>query len=156
MTNLESTPSTTAATPSFTELVDGVRATFNSGRTRPMTWRRRQLEGMLQMLKVHEQDFVDAIVSDLGRPVLEAFSADIGHARLQIKHVLKHFEQWARTEKVSPGLLSQPGTAEIIKEPLGVALVIAPWNYPVQLLLEPMAAAVITTRPTLVDPVKKM
>ena len=141
MTNLESTPSTTAATPSFTELVDGVRATFNSGRTRPMTWRRRQLEGMLQMLKVHEQDFVDAIVSDLGRPVLEAFSADIGHARLQIKHVLKHFEQWARTEKVSPGLLSQPGTAEIIKEPLGVALVIAPWNYPVQLLLEPMAAA---------------
>ncbi|NLA36914.1 MAG: aldehyde dehydrogenase family protein [Actinobacteria bacterium] len=141
MTDTAAATATTGSNPSFTELVDGVRETFNSGRTRPMAWRRRQLEGLIKMMKVHEQEFVDAIISDLGRPVLEAFSADIGHARLQIKYVLKHFEQWARTEKVNPGLLSQPGTAEIIKEPLGVALIIAPWNYPVQLLLEPMAAA---------------
>lgn len=125
----------------FAELVASVRSTFDDGRTRPMAWRRRQLESMLRMLKEHESDFVDAIQADLGRPVMEAFGADIGHARLQIRHTLKHFERWARPTKVSPGLLSAPATAEIMHEPLGVALVIAPWNYPIQLLLEPMAAA---------------
>ncbi len=133
--------STAASAPSFTELVDSVRATFDSGRTRPLQWRRRQLEGLLKMMKEHESDFVDAISADLGRPVMEAFAADIGHARLQIKHVLKHFEGWAKPTKVNPGALSQPAKAEIIHEPLGVALVIAPWNYPIQLLIEPMAAA---------------
>jgi len=131
--------STAASAPSFTELVDSVRATFDSGRTRPLQWRRRQLEGLLKMMKEHESDFVDAISADLGRPVMEAFAADIGHARLQIKHVLKHFEGWAKPTKVNPGALSQPAKAEIIHEPLGVALVIAPWNYPIQLLIEPMA-----------------
>ena len=143
MTDTAPAPASTdsAGAPSFTELVDSVRATFDSGRTRPMAWRRRQLEGLLRMMKEHESDFVDAVKADLGRPVMEAFAADIGHARLQIKHVLKHFEGWAKPTRVNPGMLSQPAKAEIIHEPLGVALVIAPWNYPIQLLIEPMAAA---------------
>jgi len=140
-TSANGNSSTPADAHPFGELVGSVRAIFDSGRTRPMQWRRRQLEGILLMMKEHETDFVEAIQADLGRPVSEAFAADIGHARLQVRHVLKHFEKWAQPTKASAGILSQPAKAEIIHEPLGVALVIAPWNYPVQLLLEPMAAA---------------
>lgn len=142
MTDTSSAPASDATTgPDFGELVAGVRATFDSGRSRPMRWRRRQLEGLLAMTHAGERELVDAIRADLGRPVAEAFSADIGHSRMQIAHVLKHFEKWARPTKVNPGALSRPGSAEIIHEPLGVVLVIAPWNYPLQLLIEPMAAA---------------
>ena len=129
------------AFPGFAEMVAAVRAVYDSGRTRPFSWRRSQLEAMLAMLADHETDFVDAIRADLGRPEAEAFGADIGHARMHIRHTIKHFEKWARPKRVHPGMLSLPGSAEVLPEPLGVALVIAPWNYPIQLLLEPMAAA---------------
>jgi len=99
------------------------------------------MRGLLAMLKDHEDDFIKALADDLGRPVAEAFAADIGVSRLHIKYMLKHFEGWTKSERVFPGLFSLPGSAEVIKEPLGVALIIAPWNYPIQLLVEPMAAA---------------
>ena len=126
----------------FGELVAGVRAVFATGRTRHMSWRREQLKGLLAMLEQHEDELVAAIQSDLGRPTIEAYTADVGHARLQIRHILKHFEAWAKDTKVFPGMLSMPGKAKVIHEPLGVALVMAPWNYPIQLLVEPIAAAV--------------
>ncbi len=118
-----------------------LRETFAGGRTRPLEWRKDQLKGLLAMMSDHEDALVSAIAEDLGRPVAEAFAADIGHARLHIKHTLKHLDSWARPEKVFPGLLGLPGTAQLVPEPLGVALVIAPWNYPIQLLLEPLAVA---------------
>lgn len=127
--------------PTFSELVADVRSVFNSGRTRSMSWRRAQLEALLRMMSEHEDELVGAISADLARPTAEAFGADIGHSRLHIRHTLKHFEKWARPDKVSPGLLAMPASAEVIHEPLGVALIIAPWNYPIQLLVEPMAAA---------------
>lgn len=130
----------TAAEP-YAELISGLRTTFDSGRTRPFSWRRTQLEGLLAMLGDHEDELVAALAEDLGRPTAEAFGADIGISRLHIRHTLKNFEKWARPTKVFPGFFSLPGTAEIVHEPLGVALVIAPWNYPVQLLVEPMSAA---------------
>ncbi len=136
-------PRTTSAVDQpFAELVAGVRAVFATGRTRHLSWRREQLQGLLAMLEEHEDELVAAIQSDLGRPTTEAYSADIGHARLQIRHILKHFEGWAKATKVFPGVLSMPGKAKVIHEPLGVALVMAPWNYPIQLLVEPVAAAV--------------
>ena len=143
MTDLSETPTvgTPSPDPSFAEIVAGVRATFESGRSRPIEWRETQLDALLLMLKQHQAEFVGAIREDLGRPVAEAFGADIGHATLAIKHLRKHTRSWAKPTKVFPGMMSLPGKAEIVPEPLGVALVIAPWNYPIQLLLEPMAAA---------------
>jgi len=132
---------TSAAVESYGELLTGLRATFASGRTRDMPWRRDQIRGLLAMLSEHESELVAALGQDLGRPVTEAFGADIGVARFHIRHVLKHFEDWAKPSKVFPGLLSLPGSARVVPEPLGVALVISPWNYPIQLLVEPMAAA---------------
>jgi aldehyde dehydrogenase (NAD+) len=129
-------------TADFSELVDGLRATFRSGRTRSIEWRREQLQAMHHMLVEHEADFVEALHADLGRPPLEAYAADIGTTKAEIKHALKHVASWAKPRRVNPGLTSMPAKARIIPEPLGVALIIAPWNYPIQLLLSPMVAAI--------------
>ncbi|HKY15885.1 MAG TPA: aldehyde dehydrogenase family protein [Microthrixaceae bacterium] len=140
----DTTASSTApgsARDSYAELIGQLRQTFESGRTRPAGWRRAQLQALLGLLSDHEAALIAALKEDLGRPVIEAFGADVGVSRLHIKYLLKHFEGWMRPTRVNPGLLSMPGRAEVIHEPLGVALVISPWNYPIQLLVEPMAAA---------------
>ena len=141
MTDTAAPQHSSHAVEAYGELIDGLRATFASGRTRPLAWRRKQIQGLLDMLANHEGEFIAALKADLGRPVVEAFAADIGISRPHLKHLLANLDRWAKPEKVSPGFRSLPATAEIIKEPLGVALVISPWNYPIQLLVEPLAAA---------------
>lgn len=141
----------------YREIVDGLRAEFRAGRTRSMAWRRAQLEGLLAMLNDHEDDFVRALQEDLGRPVLEAFTADVGASKQEIAHTLKHMERWAKPRRAGVPLTGLPGRARVVPEPLGVALVIAPWNYPIQLLLLPMAAALaagncVVAKPSEVSP----
>jgi aldehyde dehydrogenase (NAD+) len=135
------TASATTASGPYAQIVDGLRATFRTGHTRPLAWRKAQLEGLVRMLVEHEDDFVRALAEDLGRPTLEAFAADLGVVKVEIKHILKHLDGWAKPRKAALPITAQPGKATVVPEPLGVVLVIAPWNYPVQLLLNPMAAA---------------
>jgi aldehyde dehydrogenase (NAD+) len=132
-----------AAEPApFAELVAGLRATFRTGRTKDIEWRRTQLRAMIRMLDEHVDEFTAALQLDLGRHPLEAYSTDVGFTKAEIKYVLKHVASWAKPTKVMPGVTSMPARGRIIHEPLGVALIIAPWNYPIQLLLAPMAAAI--------------
>ena len=133
---------TDASTAGFEELLGHLRATFRSGRTRSIEWRKEQLRNIVRMLEENEKAFADALHDDLRRNEVEAYTADIGFTKAEVKHLLKHVASWAKPTKVIPGITSQPGRGRIIAEPLGVALVIAPWNYPVQLLLSPLAAAV--------------
>lgn len=125
----------------YAEILRGLRHTFASGRTRPLAWRTAQLDGLLRMLDDHEAELIEALHADLGRPATEALGADISHSRAEVAFIRKHVARWMKPRRVNPGLTSLPGTAKVISEPLGVALVIAPWNYPIQLLVEPLAAA---------------
>ena len=126
---------------SYGELIDGLRQVYESGRTRSLEWRKEQLRGLVKFLAEREAELTAALHADLGKPSFESFGTDIGVVRMHIRSLAKGIDKWSKPTKVFPGVLSLPGTAEIIHEPLGVALIIAPWNYPVQLLLEPMAAA---------------
>ncbi len=118
-----------------------LRATFESGRTRPLAWRQEQLAGLRRLLEEGDAELVEALRQDLGRPAMEAFVADIGHAKGELRHLAKHVERWMKPAKVRVPITAAPAKGWIQSEPLGVALVIAPWNYPIQLLLEPLAAA---------------
>jgi aldehyde dehydrogenase (NAD+) len=135
------TVSASTASESFAELIGELRANFESGRTRPLDWRKTQLQSLLRMLDDNEAEIVRAIQDDLRRHEIEAFVADVGHAKAEIRYLIKHLEAWAKPKKVRLSLTSLPGKGWIVPEPLGVVLVIAPWNYPVQLLVEPLAAA---------------
>ncbi len=126
----------------FGPLLSELRTTYSEGTTRPLGWRVEQLKGLLRLLDEGEADLLAALASDLGKPRLEGWSSDLAVTAAEVRYSLAHLKRWSRPERVRLPLLALPGRGSIQTEPLGVALVIAPWNYPVQLLLTPMASAI--------------
>ncbi|MFM7872568.1 MAG: aldehyde dehydrogenase family protein, partial [Actinomycetota bacterium] len=122
-------------------LVDHLRSTFESGHTRPLEWRRHQLQRMIAMLEENETRFLSALRTDLGKPEVEGYITDIAFITGEIKLMLKNLTKWNKPVKVPTPLVTKPARSRLLPEPLGVVLVIAPWNYPVQLLLVPAAGA---------------
>ena len=122
--------------------VASLRRTFDEGLTRPLDWRREELRAMRRMLAEGEGELMDALRHDLGKPAVEARLTDLSFVDAEIDVMLANLGRWARPERVAVPAVQQPGHATVVREPLGVALVISPWNYPVQLLLVPMAAAI--------------
>jgi aldehyde dehydrogenase (NAD+) len=121
--------------------LDHLRATFAGGVTRPLAWRVEQLRGLVRLIEENEEDLGIALAADLGKPRIEGWLTDLAITRMEIEHAIKELPTWMRPERVKVPMIAIPGRATIHREPMGVALVIAPWNYPIQLLLLPMAAA---------------
>jgi aldehyde dehydrogenase (NAD+) len=121
------------------DLVQRLRATFEAGTTRPLDWRREQLTRLRAMARECGSEFVEALRADFGKPEFEARAADIGQVTLEAGLALKKLKKWTRPERV--GWVPTSGRYQVIREPLGVVLVIAPWNYPVGLLLSPLVGA---------------
>lgn len=121
--------------------VERLRATFHSGRTRRLAWRRQQLQALRRLLDEREAEFAEALRQDLGKPALEALVTETGLVRGEIDLALRHLARWTRGERLPVPLSLQPASARIVPQPLGVVLVIAPWNYPLLLLAMPLASA---------------
>jgi aldehyde dehydrogenase (NAD+) len=143
---------TDATTTSPAATVAALRATYRSGVTRPLAWRRRQLEQMARMLEENEAEFLAALKVDLGKPVAEAFITDIAFVLGEIRGMVKHLAKWNRPKRVPSPLVTLPARSRLVPEPLGVVLVIAPWNYPVQLLLVPAAGAIAAGNTVVMKP----
>jgi aldehyde dehydrogenase (NAD+) len=136
------TPLTSAASDrSPAAVVADLRRTFDDGVTRPLEWRREQLRALDRLLSDGAHDLLHAMAEDMGKPAVEGQLTDLSIVSAEIGVMLRHLTRWARPERMPLPLAQQPGRATVVREPLGVALVIAPWNYPVQLLLVPVAAA---------------
>lgn len=123
-------------------LVADLRATFTLGLTRPLDWRLDQLRQVERLLRDGEGELLDALHADLGKPAVEAWATDIGFVAAEVRHMRRNLRRWLAPERAAVPLVLRPGRARVVREPLGVVLVIAPWNYPVHLLLLPMAAAI--------------
>ena len=123
-------------------LVASTRWAYDERITRPIEWRYEQLDALAAMLREHADRFTAALASDLGKSPTEVWTTEIGFSLNDIEHQRKHLADWAKPRKVRTPLTFQPGRSRIVPQPKGVALVIAPWNYPLQLLLAPMAAAI--------------
>ena len=130
-----------ATTRSIPDTVTHLRATFRSGRTRPLEWRLEQLAALVRLVEEREAEFAAALAQDLGRPPVEAWLADLAPVTAEAKHALKHLRKWTRPKRVPVPVSVQPGKAWYEYEPLGVALIIGPWNYPIHLLLAPLVGA---------------
>ncbi len=139
---MTSAPVTTSSDRSVPDTVTRLRATFRSGRTRPISWRLEQLEAIERMVAEREQDFLDALATDLGRPPVDAWLADLAPVKNESEHARRKLAGWLRPTKVPVPLGVQPGKAWYQHEPLGVVLIIGPWNYPIHLVLAPLVAAV--------------
>ncbi|MGW2813642.1 aldehyde dehydrogenase family protein [Streptomyces sp. NPDC001415] len=135
------------------EIVARLRATFRSGRTKPVEWRTTQLRRLREMLTIHGADLAQALHADLGKSSTEAFRTEIDFTVREIDHTLEHLAEWLRPESAPvPAHLGADATAWTQYDPLGVVLVIAPWNYPVQLLLTPMLGALASGNAVVVKP----
>ncbi|MEX1104917.1 MAG: aldehyde dehydrogenase family protein [Ilumatobacteraceae bacterium] len=130
------------ATPldSIPGIVDAARAEFTAGRTRPRAWRVATLTRLRALVQEHEERLLDALAADFAKPRFEAWVTEIGFVVSDIDHTLAHLDGWMAPQRVPTPLAFKPGTSRIVPEPVGVACVIAPWNYPFQLLVLPMIA----------------
>ena len=122
--------------------VAAARGAFAAGTTRPQAWRRATLERLRDLVQEREEQLLDALAADFGKPRFEAWTTELGYIASDINHTLAHLSAWMQPDRVGTPLAFKPGTSHVVAEPVGVACVIAPWNYPVQLLLAPMVAAI--------------
>jgi len=133
-------------------VVERLRAAFEGGHTRPLEWRRSQLQALERMLAERGDALVEALRADLGKPTLEAWATDVGAVRQEAALARKRLARWTRPEKVPTPLQVRPARSRIVREPLGVVLIIAPWNYPVQLLLAPLVGAIAAGNAAVLKP----
>lgn len=124
-----------------TTTIDRLRATFDSGRTADLGWRKRQLQGVIDLVRENEEQLSAALAADLGKPAFDTWLTELNLVKDEAAHAIKHLGGWAKRTKRSVPLVAQPAKAWTEPQPLGVVLIIAPWNYPLQLLLAPAVAA---------------
>ena len=115
---------------------------FLSGATLALPFRKQALRKLLQAMKQYEQPLAEALWTDLHKSYEEAYLTELSIVYGEIHNHLRHLSRWARPERKSSPLAIMPASSRIIKEPLGNTLIIAPWNYPVQLLLNPLVGAI--------------
>jgi len=154
MTLLETHRAESGSTPSLAirEAVEGARRAFDDGTTRPLAWRLQQLEGLARFLKEREEDILAVLAADVGKPKLEAYSTEIAYTATEIEDARRKVAKWMRPRKVSTPLVLQPGKSFVEAQPLGVVLVIAPWNYPLALLMGPLIAAIAAGNAAILKP----
>lgn len=133
---MENTP-----TDKIAALADAQRAYFRTEATLPADFRRTMLRRLGQALEQWERPLSDALWQDLHKSAQEAYLTELSIVRSEIRNHLRHLSEWMRTQRVATPLKLFPSRSGIVTQPLGSALIIAPWNYPVQLLLNPLVGA---------------
>ena len=119
-----------------------LRSHFNSGATRPLDTRRKALKALRRSIVAHEEELLAAMHADMRKPRFEAYLSDIGLLLGAIDQAVEHLKEWAAPQHISTPLALQVAESTVYREPLGVVLIVAPWNYPVLLLLSPLVGAV--------------
>ncbi|KQM15636.1 aldehyde dehydrogenase [Plantibacter sp. Leaf171] len=134
------------------DTVARLRQAFDRGATKPLAWRIRQLRAVKQLLLERGDELERALATDLGKSGTEAQITEIGLLISELDHTLKHLKRWVKPRRVAVPLTLAPASASVVAEPVGVVLVIGPWNYPVQLSLGPMIGALAAGNAVLLKP----
>ena len=123
-------------------IAEAQRTFFRSGATLDLKFRKEMLRKFLAAFEKWEKRLCEALWTDLHKSYEEAFLTEISIVKAEAKMHLRHLKSWAKRRKVSTPLKLFPSRSYVVKEPLGNALVVSPWNYPVQLLLNPLVGAI--------------
>lgn len=119
-----------------------LKTVFRSGRTRSLQWRRSQLAALQHMLLAHRKQWQQALAADLGKSAFDAWNTEISQVTAEISHTRKHLKSWLKSDRAKTPLALQPASSRVRHDPLGTVLIIAPWNYPLQLMLSPLVGAI--------------
>ncbi len=115
---------------------------FASGATRNYEWRKQHLQKLKGGLYKYEEEIYEALYKNLKKNKEECWITEIGFTIAEINNAIKNLRNWMAPNNVGTNLTNLPGKSYILSEPLGVVLIISPWNYPLQLLLAPLAGAI--------------
>ncbi|MGB7441978.1 MAG: aldehyde dehydrogenase [Coleofasciculaceae cyanobacterium] len=135
----------------ITDIVSQQRHFFSTGKTKDVNFRIEQLKQLRQVIVDNQDIIVEGLQADLHKPHLEAYAFEIGVVK-EIDHALKHLKSWVKPKKVSVPLEQFPASATIYPEPLGVVLIISPWNYPFQLAISPLVGAMAAGNCAVIKP----
>jgi aldehyde dehydrogenase (NAD+) len=126
---------------SISDLIRKQRDFFQTGKTKNVDFRLQNLKLLKQAIIEHEQDILTALKSDLHKPEFESFATEIASIK-EINYTIKHLRNWTKTKKAAVPLEFFPYSAQIKPEPIGVVLIISPWNYPFNLAISPLVGAI--------------
>lgn len=133
-------------------VVERLRAAHRRGVTKPLQWRLGQLDALAQLLLEQRPALFDALKQDLGKSADESLVTEVGLLQREVAHTRRHLRRWLRPVSSAVPLPAQPGAASTVLEPLGVALIVAPWNYPLLLAVGPLIGALAAGDAAVVKP----
>ena len=131
-----------SSTEYISKVIEAQRAYFRSGATLDIAFRKEMLKLLLEGLHKWEKPLAEALWHDLHKSYEEAYMTEFGILYGEIENHIKHLSSWAAPKKVGAPLRIFPSRSKVVSEPLGNTLIIAPWNYPVQLLINPLIGAI--------------
>ncbi|MBO8159282.1 aldehyde dehydrogenase [Thermosyntropha sp.] len=127
---------------SISSLVNKQRDFFQSGKTRDIDFRIQQLKRLAAVIEENEADILQALHFDLGKSELEGYMTEVGFVKSELNFMIKNLPRWARPQKVKTPLVYFGAKSYIYSDPLGLVLIIGPWNYPFQLIIAPLIGAI--------------
>lgn len=122
--------------------IENLRKFFSSGKTLDVNFRKQKLKELKAEIIKNEKEIFEALETDLGKSSTEAYMSEVGLVLSEIDCCIKHLKKWAKPKKVRSPLAQFPSKSYILSEPLGVVLVMSPWNYPFMLTLNPLIGAI--------------
>jgi aldehyde dehydrogenase (NAD+) len=135
-----------------TAIVRRARDFFATGATRPLAFRREQLQKLSTALHQHEPVLLAALQADLGKSPYQALATELGLVHAEINHAVRHLARWAKPSNRRTPWFVAPARGWVQPEPFGVALIVGPWNYPVLLLLSPLVSAIAAGNAVILKP----
>lgn len=136
----------------YQSILDSQKRLFRSGVTKPVSFRIKQLKLLKKLVSENEELLMAAVYDDFKKPAFETFATEIGIIKDEINFAIRKLPKWVRPQTVPSSLVNFPSKNYILKEPYGSVLIIAPWNYPVQLLLLPLVGALSAGNTAILKP----
>ncbi|MBQ7232345.1 MAG: aldehyde dehydrogenase [Bacillales bacterium] len=128
------------------------KAFFIAQKTLPISFRKQQLKNLQAAIQKYESQIFAALQKDLGKANFEAYTTEVGYIYNRIRYALKHMDHWIKPKRVRTPFFVQPAKSQILPSPFGQVLIIAPYNYPFQLLMEPLIGAIVAGNCVVVKP----
>lgn len=133
-------------------ILSDMRKYFNSGMTKSVSFRIEQLKNLKTAIRSNENEIINALRKDMKKPPFETYASEIGFLYLEIEHAINHVQSWASPKRAFTPVIHFPSSSVIYQEPYGMALIIGPWNYPLQLIIAPLVGAIAAGNCAVIKP----